>query len=380
MARTFKLNPSLKLALLVGGLMGGAFLGYEAYVRTTVDAKVFAPLEPDEVTLLAVDRKSGYRVIVANQMAQLAMPQSGQTGDEYDETTEADASNLKRLPIREYVSALKGDSAGMSVLTERMNNLDAQDRLPTTKVIWSRADIRRALGGDTFLANKLRKDLNVELDGTPLEGFRLDAIENGIVVPVPFKVTFTTGGSTRTVTGELQEGFVSNFANAVQARYSGEPDVTAQKIAAYYTEEARNILNGKNKKQDVRQALESLIADDSHQSWAKGPASLLTATNVLLNSKLLSGVTTDVEKLDSGKEFLNIHLQLTPEGRTRLWQFSRRNENFQLLLIVNGIAIAAPVVREELSGSTVTISHVPNEDFIRETIPTIQRLVQNKNS
>jgi hypothetical protein len=62
-------------------------------------------------------------------------------------------------------------------------------------------------------------------------------------------------------------------------------------------------------------------------------------------------------------------LNLTPEGKDRLWQFSRKgNIGAQLLVIHNGIAIAAPRIRHELAQSNVSITQLPERSLAQETV------------
>jgi hypothetical protein len=67
----------------------------------------------------------------------------------------------------------------------------------------------------------------------------------------------------------------------------------------------------------------------------------------------------------------DLTVKLTPEGRDRLWQYSRGRVNSQLLLIVNGIAIAAPRIQHELAQGELTITQMPDEVLVRDAVEII---------
>lgn len=365
------MNPSLRIALLCAVVGGGAYVGYQAYAALTVDNAKFDPVVADDISLVAIESGRGFRVIVANQMAQLADGGAREKSDEYDAESTGDLDNLKRLPIRELILAHSGDQKALSTLISRMNDLDKEDRLPTTRVMWRSEDVQKAIGGDATLRAKLERNLNVKLDGTPLAGLSVNAIENGIVVPVKVPVLFVANGQDRSMTAEVLQWFLPTFSQTVMNRYSSEADVTPERIAAYYLEEAKKV----EKPQDVAKSLTQMITKPN-QEWSERTGALLSATHVLMNSTYIKGLTVDERVTESGKKLLDLHLDVSDEGRRRMWQFSRKKDKFQLMLIVNGIAIAAPTVREELSGSTVTISNLPDEDFIRDAVSTIQERIK----
>lgn len=379
MAATRKLNPSVKIAILAALVTGGAYFGYQTYAQVTVDRLKFAPIPADDVAIVAVESGYGFRVLVANQMAQLAEVGSSRgKNDEYEEESDVSTGNLKRLPIRELLKAHAGDSAALGTLISKMNDLDKDERLPTTHVVWTPENLSKALDGDAGLRTKLERDLNIQLDGTPLAGLSVNSIENGIVIPVPVHVKYKLDGTVRSMETPVLQWFLPTFSQTVMKRYEQEADVTVQRITAYYIEEAQKVNSAERGKQDIASSLRAMMKPNENSDWSTRTGSLLSATHILANSSMIRGVRTEVVTADSGKQWLNIHLDVSDEGRRRLWQFSRKKNKFQLMLVVNGIAIAAPTVREELAGSTVTISNVPNEDFIRDAVSTIEKIAQSK--
>ena len=75
---------------------------------------------------------------------------------------------------------------------------------------------------------------------------------------------------------------------------------------------------------------------------------------------------------ETGKPLYDLVLDLNDEGRDRLWKYSRNKVGTQLLLIVDGVAIAAPRVRHELAQKTVTITQMPDKALIQDAIDDIR--------
>ncbi len=62
----------------------------------------------------------------------------------------------------------------------------------------------------------------------------------------------------------------------------------------------------------------------------------------------------------------DLTIEMTDEGRRRLWQYSEDKIGTQLLLIVDGVAIAAPKISHELAQGELTITQMADEGLVKE--------------
>jgi hypothetical protein len=294
------------------------------------------------------------------------------TSEKSEDTAEdSSASNKKRIPIKEMIESLAGNSASLSKVLMRLNELDKEDSLPPVQVVWKQADIKKALDGDAALVAKLEKDLNVKLDGTPVPYLSINSIERGIVLEIDIPVKVQVGDSLNTVVGTVKDWYVPTLARTTTARYEKDPNATNERISTFYQEESRKILDAKATKEDVRKSLESRLSNERIAALADGPERLLKNTSVLMNSKMIESAKYVKRTGEEGATTFDVHLKISDEGRRRLWQFSRKNRGFQLLFTVNGIAIAAPRIREELSSSDLSIQNMQDEDLVKEAVDAI---------
>ncbi|MCE9559746.1 MAG: hypothetical protein K8R88_12440 [Armatimonadetes bacterium] len=375
MAPGKRINPSIRIALMTIGGVAAAYGGYHLFAGNAVDGTVFQPVKPSAVNLVSVAPGMGYKVIIANQVAQLAQVSTefGDTSNRGDESQEdSSASNKRRIPIKEMLDSLAGDEKALSAVIMRMNDLDKEDSLPSVKVIWKAADIKKALDGDSVLVAKLEKDLNVKLDGTPQPYVSVNSLENAIVLELPVPVKVNVEGQVKTLVGTIQLAFVPSLSASVMARYGKEAAVTLDKIKTYYSQEAQKMLDDPEKKQDIRADLARRISPGFVTDYAIEPERLLSNTKVLVNGGMITQASYSTRSDDAKAKYYDLRLDVSDEARKRLWQFSRKNRGFQLLFTVNGIAIAAPRIREELSQSDVTIKNLQDEDLVKDAISVIQ--------
>ncbi len=80
---------------------------------------------------------------------------------------------------------------------------------------------------------------------------------------------------------------------------------------------------------------------------------------VVLTDKQCTGAS--LEKLDGNMltpTIYTIHLNLTPEGRSRFFQWSHSHENENVVFVLNGQVVAAPRISQSLNVNDFTISNV----------------------
>lgn len=333
------------------------------------------PIKPGIVNLVAIktDGKGDgtrYRIIVSNQIAQIAEVQrSSFEGPQKYEDSEEEAANRKRIPLREMLQSLQGDESALSRLIMIMNDLKEAD-LPAERVVWTPEDILAALDGDQTLRRKLIADLNVNLDGTPLDQLSLRAIENGIVIKAPVPVKVRIGNELKTLRGHVLESYRPRFARDVARRYA-EKFVDSNAIRGYYIEEAEQLRLDPKKRENVAKTLRDYINPDRLARYAAIPERLLGDAQVLVTEAHIEDASYRKEDSTDSKPRYRLNIRVDEVGRRRLWKYSMEHQGAQILLVANGVAIAAPRIVTELTGRNFTIDRLPDEDLLKDAVKMI---------
>jgi hypothetical protein len=363
-----RMRSSTKIALAFLVIVVGSLLGFRAYSAWRVGNLEFEPLTPGVVNILGVEAGSGYRVIVANGIAQLVQVADGkfeaQGGDMGTE-----GALRKRMPIREMLQSLQGNEEALSRFVMVLNEIKT-DELPPVPIYWSAADLQRAIDGDPELQASLERDLNIRLDGTPLDTVSLSALESGIVIRAPVPIRVRVGGEPQTLTATILQEYQPRLMQTVKASYRERPEVTREIVAGLYLQAAREVLEDESRREDVRRSIQARIDPARLAQFAKAPEQVLANSNVLVTENHIT--RADYRSYNSTRGTMHdLTVKLTPEGRDRLWQYSRGRVNSQLLLIVNGIAIAAPRIQHELAQGELTITQMPDEVLVRDAVEII---------
>ncbi|MBX3096966.1 MAG: hypothetical protein KF812_08895 [Fimbriimonadaceae bacterium] len=378
----------LRTSTLVGGLValgaagyGGWYLYGESQLRSTE----LNPIAPGDVNLIAMNPGAGYRIIVSNQVAQLAELSGGSdTSEDRDETGEGDQDIVgrRRLPIRELLGAMQGNAEPMGKLIMALNDIDEND-LPPNRVIWDSADVEKALSGDPALKAKLERDLHTRVDGTPLETLNMSSLLDGIVLRIPVKMVIDLNGTPTTVETTILDPFMTQFASQAGKRLTAKFIPSDAARMALYNEEAAKV-NGTytdpdgntppSRKEDLATSLRSRYSDQRVEELKAKPDRVLRNAFVVVSDPYVMGASSS-EKPGPRRDVLtDIRLSLSNEGRLRLWKYSRQKPGFQLLFIVNGVAIAAPKIKTELAQSEVTIRNIGDPDLAKDAVETINNL------
>ncbi|MBS1717517.1 MAG: hypothetical protein JSS72_07275 [Armatimonadetes bacterium] len=350
--------------------IGAAYGGWNMYAGYRVANMHFDPIKPGRVNLLGVELKSGFRIIVANQMAQLVQGASTKMGSASAEG-ESDEGSKKRLKIKEMLQSLQGNEEALGEFVASVNDLKEED-LPVIKIIWKAEDLKKALDGDAALQEKLVKDLNVKLDGTPIPELRTRALENGICIQLSVPVRTNVGAEVKTLHGNVLIPFKPRLMQAVEARYRDKAGADKTMQLGYYQEEAKNVLEGKKEKQDVAKDIRALISPESLTKLSDEPTRILENAKVVINESMVTKATLETDDTNAGKRY-TLNIGLTEEGANRLWQYSRNRVGNQLLLIVNGAAIAAPRVEHELTQQQLQITQLEDKWLAESAVNEINK-------
>lgn len=373
-----KLRSSTKIVIGAVVLCGAAYFAWDRISAAMILGRQFEPLEPSEVSLVGLDTRAGYYVVVANQVAQLIIGEAGKL--EKPEHTDASGGNnavKKRIPLREMLLSLKGDEEAVGHFVMRMNDMSDAE-LPAQPRLWRAEDLEKALDGDAGLRKKLVSDLNVNLDGSPLESIRIEGIQEGIVIDSPVSVSFKLGKEERTVVGRIREEYRPRFMRELDTALSEESNQTADTIRGYYTLAARKLLENPRDRENVESGIRGRISKSRLDKLAELPRNVLNSITIIVNDSLITGSSYRSYRASDGKQYSDLTMNLSEEGRGRLWQFSKKNAGSQLLFVWDGIAIAAPRIQSEIPFGEVTIRQISDETLVKDTVDAINKLKKDR--
>jgi hypothetical protein len=106
---------------------------------------------------------------------------------------------------------------------------------------------------------------------------------------------------------------------------------------------------------------------------------VLNEVEVLVTEATIADAELKAVPREDGKgDMYSITLETTGDSRDRLWQYTYRRPGSQLLLVSNGVAIAAPVVRNQIKYSTVEITGIGEKKLAEEALRFIESSAKNK--
>ncbi|MCB0824843.1 MAG: hypothetical protein KDC26_01525 [Armatimonadetes bacterium] len=358
------MNPSLKAVLIGGAFLGALYGAYWGYGELQLKDFEVTPVAPGDVNMIAFDATGKYRIRVANRVATL-VELSGDATERRASAMGAADEDARRIPIREMLGALQGKEDDLSYLISSMNKFK-EDDLPGKEILWSASDLKKAIDGDVTLKAKLEEDLLMKLDGTPFDRISMTALMNGIVIELPIPMEINVGGKVKSVTGTVKIPFKTRLMDAFEKLASEKATLGQDFIIGNYEQLAQSILEGTSNKEDLGKAISKLISDTQIDRYRQAPAQLLQSAEVLITDEHLRGCEISSYQDDRGNTITDMSIRVNDEGRKRLWKHSRDTKGFSLMLIVDGVAIAAPEVVSQLGGSEVKISRLMEQRLAEE--------------
>ena len=371
-----KLRSSTKIAIGFAVIVAGSLGGYKLYADYRTPSTVFPPLTPGRVNIVGVNPGAGYRIIVANSVAQLVETQGGfgsnDDSDKADDssTSDDDGSVKKKISIADMLGSLRGDKKSLTEFVMKIDDLKPDD-LPPVEVQWSADDLKKALAGDPKLQAKLESDLNMKLDGTPLPEMNMHSLENGIVVEAPVTVQVNLNGRLSPVSSTVPLGYKPSMIRAVEADYADKANPDAIMRAGYYKQEAERLVGAGSHKEDIRRTLTDMISDSAAKERVADVERFLASAMVVVNDGQIDTATYSTYSGTDGKPMHDLSIHLTEEGRQRLAQFSKDRVGSQLLLVSDGVAIAAPRITQRLLENEVHITRMADESLLQDFQQTL---------
>lgn len=372
-------------ALVIGFLavVGVGYGGWRAFGEYQLRNLQMNPIKPGHVNIVAVNPGSGFGIIVSNQVAQLA--EFSDSDLDAPEMNEDDVITKKKLLIREFLGALQGNGDALGKLVMSLNDVN-EGEFPAEAEVWTKDQLERAINGDANLKPKLERALSMTLDGQPLATLDLDRLIDGIIIEVPFEMEYNVGGTETKVRGVYRESFNSQFASRAGRRLT-EKFLTDAAMQATYAEEikrTRGELTDKDgnpipaQKEDLLQSLKGRFSEARLKELTAKPYRVLENAFVVVNDEMITGASKNTYDGGNNQPVTDIRLNLTEEGRLRLWKFSREHPRFQLLFMVNSVALAAPRIGTELAEKNVTIRGVGAEQLAADAVEDINRLTTTR--
>ncbi len=329
----------------------------------------FPPLSPGTVDIIGLDTRAGYGVIVENRVAKLVFAGQDAFGPgKMDESSlQNSGGDRKFVPIKDMLKGLRGDVAGLSYFVERLNDIKDEEGYPDAPV-WKIEDIERALSGDKALQDKLVHDINVNLDGSPVDYVTKGAVYGAILIDSPVPLEVTDGDRRVKVVARIKRSFKSKLMTTVEQSLGGKVDVSKNDITSHYTIAAKAIMSGTAPKEAVASRLRGY--GKGLEALAAVPQKILDSITTVINEDQLTTAHYTTQKTNKGTSYTLV-IGLTNEGAKRLYQFSRDRIGDQLLVTVNGVAIAAPFVDYALSSGEVQVDRLEDQSLVEDAVATI---------
>lgn len=364
-----RFTASYKLALGFAAVALLATYGYKFANDLALGGAPLPPIAPGAVTILGVDTSQGYRIIVQNQLAKLVRGNSeafkaGDMGEDSD-----DAGDRKYVPVKEMLKALGGDTKALGTFVMKINEIKDDEWSPAA-VIWKSDDIDKAIGGDAFLKKKLEEDLNMHLDGSVLDHVNKNSMFNGIIVE--FKVPVRLKKTGKLLEAPIRQWYRANMVrtitdiNLVQSKKY----YTMADVALQYKIEAAKLQDGEREKEDIAKSLQAIYAPSEISRLKEFPERIINSVTTVVNDSQISDASEASADGPKGK-FFTLTFHLNNEGKKRIWQFTRDRVGSQLLIVVNGVSIAAPRIDHGINGDEVQIHNLEDESLVQEAIDTI---------
>ena len=366
-----KLLKSTKIAIAFAVIVGGGFAAMNVITDRMIMHEVFSEISPGKVNIVGVDPGAGYSIIISNQAAQLVQRQGGFGGDSGKNGEGATSGSIKnRLPLKDMIKVLGGDTEALGPFIMSINDIRENESWPPIRVVWTAERIQKALDGNAAERSALEHDLNMHLDGSPLAELRIASLENGIIVESPVTVHVNVGGTVKELVGKVQMPYKPAMVKSVESQYAEKAIVDKTIIKGYYLNEAKKVMSGEGEKENIADTLKRRIAVSELKRLAERPEQILKYAKIVVNDSMITGASFRGYEI-GGQKKNDLTLDLNDEGRRRLWQFSKTRVGNQLLVVADGIGIAAPRIEHELAMSELTVTQIDDQRLLRDAVEMV---------
>lgn len=362
-----KLRPTTKIALGFGIVVIGSYLGNDLYSRFQLRQVKLNPIESTDFCLMAINKKeAGVQVLIANRMAQLVETEGGLENTGSSEGGAQSGSIKLRIPIKELLQTLNGDPTGIDYFASRLSDVgnDNVQNLDEAKV-WKSGDIEKAISGDAALRKQLETDLNCTLDGRLLDKVNIEAVQLGIRLAVPVRLNVPN------VKGDRLDGVrfvpfkvrqIVGFSKSIEEKFYTKE--TLQNLYQQFKAETRET-------EDVASTLQQVIAGVQRSREIGKIEQIAKNSLIVVNRAMIQDASFSETSVGTNRTF-NMKLKFNDEAVKRLWKFSHEGGG-SLLVISNGVPIAAADVATVLNSSELEINKIADEKLCKNAVELLSR-------
>jgi hypothetical protein len=362
-------------AVAVAAVLALWFGGNELYTRLVILRRDLPHLTPGEVSLIGL-KVPGYHIVVSNGVARLYV---GDSSTFARPETISDASSGTTIPMRALVGTLRFEEDAATELVTSLNDID-YDILPLEDRVWTEEQIEKALASAGPERAQLEYDLATAVDGSGIERVNWDRLTTGIWLEVPVPLKAPSEAGTQEVVAKVLVPFKTRLATGAYMYFQSLLErgglgsnlaPTAGTISGVYNRALDDA--ERTGKEDVAASLRRNFSPEAVNRLAEPVNKVLGEVEVLVTEKTITGATLTSAPREDGKgDIYTITLETTGDSRDRLWQYTYRRPGAQLLLVSNGVAIAAPVIQHQIKYSTVQITGISEKKLAEEALRFIE--------
>jgi hypothetical protein len=376
-----KVRTGIWFAAGVAAVAGLWLGGNELYTRLVVLPQKFPPLAPGKVSLIGM-KVPGYHIVVSNGIARLQAGEASTFGG--PSRTSIDEGSA--IPIAALVGTLRQEKEAASDLISALNEIKYPIE-PLTDRIWNQVRIDEALQGKGETREQLEYDLATSIDGKAISKVNWDRLTTGIWLEVPVRISVPASGGANVVETRVLVPYKTRLAAAAENNLNriierGGLGNNLRPTAATINGVYNMALDSSEEMgfENVAQSLRQRFSKKQSHEMAAPVDKLLKDVEVLVSEKTITASDLERHRREDGDgDVYSLTLSITDDSRLRLWQYTYLRPGSQLLLVSNGVAIAAPVVQHEIKYSTVEITGITERRLAEDSLRFI-RSVTKKNS
>jgi len=368
-----KLRTGIWFVIAIAAGIGLWFGGNELYTRLVILPRDYPRLEPGNVSLIGFN-VPGYHIVVSNGIARLQIGSAAKF-----QGSDLGGATGNSIPMHGLIGTLRLEQDAAGELVRALNDIKYEIE-PLTDRTWTQERIDKALDGPGEEREKLEYDLATQLNGEGVERVSWDHLTTGIWLEVPIPLEVPSAKGTETVVAKVLLPYRTRLSTATEnnlrrlltrGRLPENLRPDPQTIAGLYNE----ALDAAQKQgfEDVAASLRRFFSAEATARMAEPVLKVLREVEVLVTEETIVGAEMESVRREDGKgDLYTIVLDVAQESRDRLWQYTYKHPSSQLLLVSNGVAIAAPVVRHEIKYSTVEITGIAEQQLAEEALAFIE--------
>jgi hypothetical protein len=367
-----KTRTGIWFATAVLVALGFWFGGNELYTRLVILPRQHPRLEPGSVSLIGM-KVPGYRIVVSNGVARLSIGEPST----FARPEEMGSDTGKPIPIKGLMGTLRFEPESAAELILAMNEIE-YDIQPLPDRVWTHGRVKSALASPSAERDQLEYDLATNLSGGGIERVSWDRLTTGIWLEVPVPLSIPAAEGTKQLIAKVLVPYKTRLAIAAENYFKRQVErgglsanlrPTPGTVAGVYDQALKDV----GGQEDVAETLADRFDPSYAASLAEPVLKIVREVEVLVTESTIKGAHLEAAPRDDGKgDFYTIEIETDETSRDRMWQYTYRRPGSQLLLVSNGVAIAAPVVRHEIKFSTVEISGITERRLAEEALQFIK--------